>query len=199
MKKSLWREILISVLTLSLISLISGGILGLVSHFTYIDEKEQISRVIDKIYSTGVYNGDDELTLLSLEGYNQEYNIGSIVNVFVGGNTYIIHAVGAGGYDDDFQVLIGIKDNVITSISCYSSGETPGVGSRVFSEETINSYCNKDISEIDVFSLSKNPQGSGEIQTVTGATKSSTALVNAVNVAVDWYKSRRVNEKDRDN
>lgn len=200
MKKSLLKEILISVLTLGLISLISGGILGLVSHFTYIDENEQISRVVDKIYSTGVYDGDEELSLLSLEGFNKEYDRGSIVNVFVGGETYIIHAIGSGGYDEDFQILISIENNVITSIACYSSGETPGVGSRVFNEETIKSYCNKDISGMKEFVLSKDPQSSEEIQTVTGATKSSTALVNAVNVAVDWYKSREVlNEECRNN
>lgn len=189
MKKKLLKEILISVLTLGVISLISGAILGLVNYFTYIDEDEQISRVTDKIYSSGVYTGSEELTLISLEGYNQDYKEGSIVNVFSAGDTYVIHSIGYGGYDDDFQVLVCVSGNVINSIACYSSGETPGVGSRVFNEDTLNSYCNKDISTFDSFTLTKAPQSDGEIEVITGATKSSTALINAVNVAISWYKS----------
>lgn len=190
MNKHIGKQILTAVLTLGIISLISGAILGLVSHFTYIDEQEMISRVIDKVYSSGVYSGEEELSIVDIDGYNKEYSSGRLVNVFVGGDSYIIHSIGYGGYAEDFQVLINITNNQIKSIVCYSSGETPGVGTRVFKQETIDSYRNKDISDIEGFVLSKAPSGKEEIQTVTGATKSSTALLNAVNVAIDWYKSK---------
>lgn len=194
MNKRIGKEILKAVLTLGIISLISGAILGLVSHFTYIDEQEVIARVIDKVYSSGVYSGEDELSIVDINGYNKEYSTGRLVNVFVGGDSYIMHCIGYGGYDEDFQVLINITNNQIQSIVCYSSGETPGVGTRVFKQETIEGYCNKDISDIERFILSKTPSEKEEIQTVTGATKSSTALLNAVNVAVDWYKSKGDNK-----
>lgn len=194
MNKRIGKEILKAVLTLGIISLISGAILGLVSHFTYIDEQEVIARVIDKVYSSGVYSGEEELSIVDIDGYNKEYSIGRLVNVFVGGDSYIIHCIGYGGYDEDFQILINITNNQIQSIVCYSSGETPGVGTRVFKQQTIDSYCNKDINDIERFILSKTPGGKEEIQTVTGATKSSTALLNAVNVAIDWYKSKGDNK-----
>lgn len=42
-----------------------------------------------------------------------------------------------------------------------------------------------DIKDIDGFELAKN---GGTIDAVSGATKTSTALVNAVNAAVKYYK-----------
>lgn len=189
------KDILKTVLVLSIIALVAGGLLGIINHFTQIDESEALARKID---STGIYTGEDPLVKLSTqaEGISQGYTNGSLKNVFQGGDQYIIHCGGEGGYGGVVELLVNIEDNKIKKIVSYSAEETPGLGTKAFKDDYLSQYYDKDLVSIQSFVLTKKTPESDEIVAVTGASKSSGAVVNAVNVAVTWYLSYMNNLED---
>ncbi len=183
------KDIMRTVIVLSIIALISGGLLGIVDSFTQIDENEMLAR---KIASTGIYTGEDDLIKLSLSdgGISQGYPDGELRNVFKGGEQYIIHAAGMGGYGGAVELLINIENNTIKKIVKYSAEETPGLGTKAFENSYLTQFYNKDLAEVEAFvRVTTPPADANEIDAVSGATKSSGAVINAVNVAVVWYRS----------
>lgn len=181
------KDILKTVLVLSIIALIAGGLLGLINHFTQIDQEAALAGKIEK---TGIYTGSDPLVKLALggDGVSQGYINGELKNVFQGGEQYIIHCCGEGGYGGNIELLVNIENNLIKKIAIYAAEETPGLGTKAYTDSYLGQFYNKDLIEIQKFALTKNinPQ-TKEIKAVTGASKSSGAVVNAVNVAITWY------------
>ncbi|MBU1125322.1 MAG: RnfABCDGE type electron transport complex subunit G [Candidatus Omnitrophica bacterium] len=77
------------------------------------------------------------------------------------------------GYSSTIEVMVGLDRNLtITAIKVLSANETPGLGSRI-----------KDAAFQEQFK-DKNLQSYGEIQAITGATISSTAVINAVKTKI---------------
>lgn len=201
MNKTLMKDIFIAILVLGLIALIAGGVLGLVYSFTKVTEAEEMQRLTDKISASGVYAGDAKLAKLEFEGFSQNYENGAIINVFKTGDakaigekdTYVIHCSGKGGYSNNsFELLVNITDNKIVKIASYTNGETPGVGSRAFKEDMLSQFYDKNLKEVSKIigrksSTKIHTEDDENVAMVTGASKSSTALINAVNIAVDWY------------
>ena len=88
--------------------------------------------------------------------------------------------------------MVNITNDKIIKIASYVNGETPGVGSRALKDDNLEQFYTKDLSVISKLtgvksSTKKTDEDDPEIAMVTGASKSSTALINAVNVAIDWY------------
>ena len=193
MKKALVKDIFVAILVLGVIALVAGGLLGLVNSFTKITAEEEMKRLTDKIAESGVYDGEEALTVLNLEGISKSYDNGSVINVFNAGATYVVHCSGTGGYSNNsFEILVNITDGQIKKIAPYTHGETPGVGTRAFKDDMLEQFYKKDLDEVKKIvgiksSVKKSDPVDPEVAMVTGASKSSTALINAVNIAIDWY------------
>jgi len=185
-RKTLIKDILKTVLVLFLIAVFSGAILGLVNAFTQVDEMETLKT---KIKNTGIYNGNKELSLMNFttaDGISISHE--GVYHVFKSDDTYIIHAGGDGGYKGVIEILVCIQDDIIENIVKYSSDET--YTKKVFADKYLQYYIGKNVSSIDVFSFVKSEvSDNGDVIAVTGATKSSTALLNAVNNVITWYKA----------
>ncbi|NCA67527.1 MAG: FMN-binding protein [Clostridia bacterium] len=182
------KDIIKTILVLSIIALIAGGMLGIVSHFTQIDENAALAAKIEK---TGIYTGTTPLERLSVggDGFSQSYTKGFLKNVFLGDNQYIIHCSGEEAYGGSIELLVKIQDKKITKIAVYYSEETPGVGTKAFADAYLSQFYNKDLTDIQKYIISKKSLEDKEIVAISGATKSSKGVLNAVNVAVDWYLS----------
>ncbi|MBQ7653252.1 MAG: FMN-binding protein [Clostridia bacterium] len=188
MNKTLVKDILIAILVLGIIALAAGGLLGLVNSFTKISAEEEMARLTDKIKQTKVYEGEEALQKVDLTGFDQGFENGSIINVFKAGDAYVIHCTGDGGYSSGFEILVNITDYKIVKIAAYTHGETPGVGTRAFKEDMLSQFYQKDLNAMDkITGVKGSAKEDDQVAMVTGASKSSTALINAVNVAVGWY------------
>ncbi|MFC1860621.1 FMN-binding protein [Chloroflexota bacterium] len=87
---------------------------------------------------------------------------------------YAFLAVGK-GYGGNIDILIGLEDKeTIKGITIISHLETPGVGARITESAFTGEFTGVKIDDV---ALKKND---GEIDGITGATISSTAVVNAV-------------------
>lgn len=94
------------------------------------------------------------------------------------------------GYGGDVEVMTGIdsEKNAVSGVVILSQSETPGLGANAEKPDFTNQY-KQDIEE-NGFQVIKNKEAEkGEIEAMTGATITSTAVTNAVNKALDIYKS----------
>jgi electron transport complex protein RnfG len=87
---------------------------------------------------------------------------------------YAFIATGS-GYGGDISILVALDDTeTVKGIIILSQQETPGIGARITGNEFTGQFGGLDINDINLM------QNGGQIDGLTGATISSTAVVNAV-------------------
>jgi electron transport complex protein RnfG len=107
------------------------------------------------------------------EGYNNEEFIGYVFNV------------SPDGYGGEVAVTVGIdKDKTVTGVNIGDNNETPGLGSKASDESFIKQYFDKSIET--AFEVVKTGSNSdNEIQAISGATITSSAVTSGVQSASD--------------
>jgi electron transport complex protein RnfG len=112
-----------------------------------------------------------------MDSYQADDPVEDIYTVYVDEDVigYAFEAVGK-GYGGDIKLLIGLEDDKSTlkGVTVISQEETPGLGSRITDEAFLNMFTGIDRSDV---ALSKD---GGEIDAITGATISSSAVVDTV-------------------
>ncbi|MDO4289453.1 MAG: RnfABCDGE type electron transport complex subunit G [Eubacterium sp.] len=93
------------------------------------------------------------------------------------------------GYGGTIEILTGItKDGVISGITILSQDETPGLGAKAtepaFQEQFKGKAADKDLSVVK-----GGEAGDNQIQAITGATITSTAVVDGVNLSEKIFKA----------
>lgn len=110
----------------------------------------------------------------------------------------IVEAVGEGGvvgwcmtvetksYGGPLQFIAGItKDGSVKAINILSHSDTPGLGARATEPEFYGQFTDKSTLPLKVTKgAAGNPD---EISAISGATITSTAVVDGVNAAVDYW------------
>lgn len=96
-------------------------------------------------------------------------------------------AVSAAGYGGDIAAIVGIKsDGTIHAVEITDiSNETPGLGQNAARKDFTEQYSGKN----GVLSVVKNGAGESEIDAITGATITSSAVTSAVNKAIQLYQT----------
>ena len=127
--------------------------------------------------------------------YGSDFGRVSINEAFVAqdadGNTvgYAISVTTADGFDGNITLAVGIdNEGTVNGISFTELNETPGMGMRVDEELFKGQFAGRNVSK---FTLNK-AGGSAtdeEIDSVSGASTTSGAVVNAVNAALDFYRN----------
>ncbi|MCH5296929.1 MAG: FMN-binding protein [Ruminococcus sp.] len=80
------------------------------------------------------------------------------------------------GYGGDMKLICGIKtDGMIEACKTLSHSETSGLGSKTAEDPYRNQYCGKTVDTLS------------EVDTISGATISSTAYINAVKDAFEAF------------
>ena len=198
MRKSLGYEIFMTALVLVVIAGLAGALLGLVNHYTEVDEDELIARK-----ATAVYDGE-LVKYVGKEGVGgsaDEEVAKNVLGIYVpkeeGKNVYVIVARGTGAYKGTLDLLVNITDGEIVKIAAYEANETPGLGSKALKEDYFQKFYHQKITpDFKGFLLVKHPEEhDDEVSAVSGASKSSTAVTNAVNVAVKWYQNEMEKQK----
>ncbi|MBP5404966.1 MAG: FMN-binding protein [Clostridia bacterium] len=193
-KGSLGYEIVMTALVLVIIAGAAGALLGLVHHFAAVDPEELLARKASAVYDGAVVRYPLQ------EGISQtpDYDKGGVLGVYVPKDdsvkdVYILRVVGTGAYKGSLELLVNITGGKIVKIAKYDANETPGLGSKALEESYFAQYCNVPLTEDFMgFDLVKTtPSAKSEVRAVSGASKSSTAVTNAVNAAVIWYKDMR--------
>ena len=158
-----------SILVLAAIALCSGLLLGLFRIITYVDPL------------TTTYQKFAEDTGASFSQMADEagaaYGDGEVVYYAVSddGQWHAFLAEGKGGYGGSVQVYVYIRGGVLEKLVIGDNGET--FLSNLEAEGFYDQFVGKEVSSLDVMGT----------DLVSGATKSSTAVRNGVNAAVEYY------------
>jgi len=90
------------------------------------------------------------------------------------------------GYSPGLSLTIGIDSaGTITGVDIGSHGETPGLGANATNPDFLSQYVGAD----GPLTVVKTPTGTtGEITAITGATITSTAVTNAVNMVREFFE-----------
>jgi electron transport complex protein RnfG len=172
---------------LAIITSIAGLLLGFV-HETTKDAiaangkmtKEQLSAIMPKA---------DKVIDFPFEK-QEGSNITEVLEATSNGNKegYLIKVISK-GFHGPIEIMVGISlDEKITGMSIVNHSETPGVGSKIEKISFLDLF--RDKSSKNDLKLIKTPASTdSEIQGISGASVSSTAVVKGVNEASSYYKN----------
>jgi electron transport complex protein RnfG len=89
------------------------------------------------------------------------------------------------GYSTGLNITVGINsDGTVSGVSIGSHSETPGLGAKAADPSYLAQY---DGLTPPATVVKSAPQNAGDVQAVTGATITSTAVADAVNLAAQFY------------
>lgn len=92
------------------------------------------------------------------------------------------------GYGGEIELMVGIKkDGTISGINIGTMSETPGLGARSKEKSFYGQFAGKPATVLTV--KKGGNAGETEVQAISGATITSTAVTSGVNAAVDVYDS----------
>ncbi len=200
-RKPLFQSIPKPVIVLAVITLLAGGGLSGVYTMTKDTIDEQKAAAAAASYRVVVPGAETfeksdavaaKLEELAGQVYGSSFGRCYINEAFEGkdasGNTvgYVASVTTADGNDANITLAVGVNaDGVVNGISFTELNETPGMGMRCGDPEFTDYFLNKDVAQ---FKLIKGGGASGddEIDAITGATVTSSAVVNAVNAGLDF-------------
>ena len=190
------NKIVKDTLALTVITLVSGLLLGLVNDITagpiasqQAKEKEEAYKAVfaDAASFETVTSGEDT----DLENYLDEngYKAQNIDEVMLAkddqGNElgYAFTVTTAEGYGGDIQFAMGVQDDgTLNGISILSISETAGLGMRATTDDFKNQFRDKNVEK---FTYTKTGATSDdEIDALSGATITTNAMTNGVNAGL---------------
>jgi len=156
-----------AIIFLTLVVLVATSLLGL----TYSLTAEEIER---QQYA-------------QFEGYLQEMFPG-MQDVDVQDEVYVILGDGqtlgyafvaeGEGYSGQMRIMVGLEDpDTVKGIIIMSQTETPGIGTRILEDAFLSQFAGIDIGKVALRG------DGGEVDTITGATISSPAVIEAIKLA----------------
>lgn len=187
-KQQVW-EIAKPTLVLLIIAILSAGILALTRHFTLIDEEQMfLDKIADFYYGENENLGFDVVLSIDEEPYaHTNSKITRAYRPKDGEETLIMLASGQGSYSGTLQLLFAIKDDIIVDLVIYYSKDMPGLGKS--EKSFLNKFKGLDVSQFEDFVISANEDlGEGCVSVISGASRTSTAVINALNGGINFYK-----------
>jgi electron transport complex protein RnfG len=92
------------------------------------------------------------------------------------------------GYSGPIEMVVGISsDGRLMDIRILAHNETPGLGAKAPGPAFSGQFKNKKADALKVTKTA--PASDNEIQAISGATITSTAVVTGVNAALDYWKT----------
>ena len=202
--KPLLKRIPRPVVVLACITLIAGLALSgvyAVTKDTIDEQKAMAARASFKVVCEAAEDFvnedsvDQAVAATAGQVYGSGFGRASIDEAYLGrdadGNTVggVVRVTTADGFDGNISLAVGLDvTGAVNGISFTELHETPGMGMRVDEEEFKAQFAGR---KVDAFTLNK-AGGSTEpeqIDTISGASTTSGAVVNAVNAALDFFNN----------
>ena len=199
-KKPLLRRIPRPVVILTVITLIAGFALSGVYAMTKDTIEEQKAQAALAAYRAVIPGAEDFEKVDAVDelngevygsGFGRVYINEAVIGLDANGNQagYAVSATSAEGYDGNVTVSVGIDTNgAVTSVSFTELHETPGKGMLCAEPSFIDQFSGKAVSSFKLLK-SGGSTADNEIDGVSGATITSSAVTNAVNAALDFYNN----------
>lgn len=190
------NKILKNTLILTLITVIAGAALGMVYEIT----KAPIAAANEKAKQEAcqqVFPEADEFELVDVDIDKANEVIASlganatVDEVYVakmGGSEvgYVVTTTDGDGYGGNIQMSVGImKNGGVNGVSILSIKETAGLGMNAAEPSFLSQYAGKSAG---IFYVTKDGGNGDPIDSITGATITTRAVTDGVNVALSYHK-----------
>jgi Na+-translocating ferredoxin:NAD+ oxidoreductase subunit G len=175
------------ILTLSLIGMLSGGILALVSSWAFplIAQRELEAKeaAIFQVQPEAVTY--EQVPVDGMEVYQVFDEAGEPIGYSM------LYA--ENGFQSLIKVMIGLSQdmNTIIAIEILDQNETPGLGTLIKEPEYKDQFVGLSTTPNIVWVKGVPPSAPNEVQTITGATITSSAVVELVDTAVAKLRTHR--------
>ena len=190
------NKILKNTLILTAITLIAGLGLGLVHEITLNPiaqaqekaKKEAWQAVfpdakLDEFKETDV---DQKAAKQAISDIGVNATIDEVCTV--GDTGYVITTTDKDGYGGDIQVSVGIQsDGTVTGVSFLSLSETAGLGMKAKEDSFSSQFAGKQVESFEV--TKTGATSDNQIDAISGATITSSAVTSAVNAGLAYYRS----------
>lgn len=183
MKNSKAKEILVPAVSLFLICVVVTALLALTNAVTApkidalaVETQEAAKKEV--LSSAASFSEEKQV---EKGGVSYTYYDGLASDGSVMGYVFLTSAKGYGG---DISVMVGVLgDGTVAGVNILSINETAGLGMNAKNQSFLDQFLGKS-GEIGV---AKNNPSDTEIQALTGATITSSAMATAVNTALSLY------------
>ena len=183
MKNSKAKEIIVPAVSLFLICVVVTALLALTNAVTApkIDALAVETQEASKKQVLSSADSFSEEKQVEKDGVSYTYYDGLASDGSVMGYVFLTSAKGYGG---DISVMVGVLgDGTVAGVNILSINETAGLGMNAKNQSFLDQFLGKS-GEIGV---AKNNPSDTEIQALTGATITSSAMATAVNTALSLY------------
>lgn len=183
MKNSKAKEIIVPAVSLFLICVVVTALLALTNAVTApkIDALAVETQGASKKQVLSSAASFSEEKQVEKDGVSYTYYDGLASDGSVMGYVFVTSAKGYGG---DISVMVGVLgDGTVAGVNILSINETAGLGMNAKNQSFLDQFLGKS-GEIGV---AKNNPSDTEIQALTGATITSSAMATAVNTALSLY------------
>lgn len=184
MKKFDLKEVLVPTISLFLICTIVTALLAGTNAITapMIEQLQIETENKTKAQVLSTATGFSEAKTASLDGVDYTYYEGYDESKNIVGYVFTTSSKGYGG---DIVTMVGVNgDGAVNGIDFLTISETAGLGMNADKDEFKSQFIGKS-GEIGV---NKNAPAENEIQALTGATITSKAVTNAVNIALALFE-----------
>lgn len=194
------KKILKDAFALLMITLVAGILLGFVYSITKepIAVQEQLTkeRSCQEVFAdAAAFETDtDDLETAAAAMKAAGYEVQTLSEILVAkdasGNTlgYVLSLIDPEGYGGNISFMMGIRlDGTLNGISILSIGETAGLGMNADTDAFKSQFANK---KVEKFTFTKTGSTSdSEIDALSGATITTTAMTNGVNAGLAAFSS----------
>ena len=194
------KKILKDAFALLMITLVAGILLGFVYSITKepIAQQEQLTkeRSCQEVFADAATfeNDTDDLEAAAAAMKAAGYEVQTLSEILVAkddsGSTlgYVLSLVDPEGYGGDISFMMGIRlDGTLNGISILSIGETAGLGMNADTDAFKSQFANKKVGKF-TFTTTGSTSDS-EIDALSGATITTTAMTNGVNAGLAAFSS----------
>ena len=182
MKKFSPKEILVPTIILLIICVVSSALLGGTNMLT----KDKIASIEAEVKAAAMQtvmpdavSFSDSVTATETLEYSEAFDADGNISGYA-------FTVTENGYGGKIKMMVGINpDGTVSKVAVLSAdNETPGLGQNIKKDSFLDQFINKTGS----LTVTKNAAASDtEIQAITSATISSSAVTRAVNSALAYF------------
>ncbi len=181
------KDILKCALILVLIATVAGVLLGVINWVTYVDPEQTIKSQVGSKYNVSadsVQNVTNEYSALELgkSKVNAVYKVNDDVVAF--------YVTASGAYDGTVEYVVCVKSGKVDNIIVYSSGETASIGGNVLKQANLDKYNGLVLANVDTSSEAGAKDAKDSTVYISGATKTTKSVVNAIKVTAKAYASK---------
>lgn len=176
------------IVVLTVISIISGGVLAVLDSFT----RPKIEAYAEEVKNAAIYDVLPEGVKVETEKFTIDGQERDIYKAYKN-NEVLAYAfqISGSGFQSDLVLMVGVSPDFseLNSLKILSQMETPGLGTRIEEEWFIEQFKGLKLKPSVTYIKNAKPSKDNEIQAITGATISSAAIVDILNTGIKEAKA----------